>query len=43
MEATLWGIYVILGLLLCFKDMSGKEELRKIREQIEKIARRMEE
>ena len=43
MEAALWSIYVILSLLLLFKDMSGKEELKKIREQLEKIAKKMEE
>lgn len=43
MEAALWSIYVILSSLLLFKDMSGKEELQKIREQLEKIAKKMEE
>lgn len=42
MEVGIWCIYTILCALLCFKDMSGKEELKKIREQLEKIAKKME-
>lgn len=43
MEIALWCIYTILVVMVCFKDMSGKEELQKIREQLEKIAKKMEE
>ncbi len=43
MEEVLWLIYCVLVLMLLCKDMSGKEELRKIREQLEKIAKKMEE
>lgn len=35
-------IWITLLLLLIFKDMSGKEELKKIREQLEKIAKSKE-
>lgn len=42
MEDALWAIWVIMFFILFFKDMSGKEELRKIREQLEKIANKME-
>lgn len=42
-EAVLILIFLTLWLMLCFKDMSGKEELKKIREQLEKIAKSKEE
>ena len=41
-EAVLILIFLTLWLMLCFKDMSGKE-LKKIREQLEKIAKSKEE
>lgn len=41
MEDALLTISGALWLLLLFKDMSGKEELKKIREQLEKIAKKM--
>lgn len=40
-KEVLWFIYFTLILMLFFKDMSGKEELRKIREQLEKIQKKM--
>jgi hypothetical protein len=41
-ETALWFIYGAIIMLLMFKDMSGKEELKKIREQMEKIVEKME-
>ena len=37
-DATLQVIAIALFLLLLFKDMSGKDELRRIREELERIA-----
>lgn len=41
-EDILSSILLVLLFMLCFKDMSGKEELRKIREQLETIAKSKE-
>ena len=43
MEDILSLIFLALWCMLFFKDMSRKEELRKIREQLEKIAKNKEE
>lgn len=37
MEDVLIGIFVCLMLMLLCKDMSGKSELRRIREELEKM------
>lgn len=37
MDYALTGIWSVLFLMLIFKDMSGKEELRRIREELEKM------
>lgn len=37
------AIFCVLFLMLIFKDMSGKEELKRIREQLERIANKMGE
>ena len=37
-DATLQVIAIALFLLLLFKDMSGKDELRRIRKELERIA-----
>ena len=42
MEDVLWLICFLLLCLLIGKDMSGKEELEEIREQIKRIADHME-
>lgn len=41
MEEALWAIAFVLLWMLMFKDMSGKEELRKIKKELETIAERM--
>lgn len=43
MEDVLWLIYFVLLCMLIGKDMSGKEELEEIRDQIERIATHLEE
>lgn len=43
MEDVLWLISFLLMCLLIGKDMSGKEELEEIRDQIKRIADHMEE
>lgn len=43
MEDVLWLIYFVLLCMLIGKDMSGKEELEEIRDQIERIATYLEE
>lgn len=40
MEGALDAIWFVLVCLLAFKDMSGKEELRKIRQELEKMNKR---
>lgn len=40
MESALNAIWFCLLLMLIFKDMSGKEELRRIREELEKMNRK---
>ena len=41
MEEALWAIAFVLLWMLMFKDMSGKEELRKIKKELEIIAEGM--
>ena len=36
-EKALLSIWLVLMLMFLFKDMSGKEELRRIREELEKM------
>lgn len=43
MEDVLWLIYFVLLCMLIGKDMSGKEELEEIRDQIKRIADHLEE
>jgi hypothetical protein len=40
MEDVLTAIWIVLLSMLMFKDMSGKDELRRIREQLEKMNER---
>lgn len=40
MESAMNAIWFCLLLMLIFKDMSGKEELRRIREELEKMNRK---
>lgn len=37
MSEAVWWIYIVLSLMLFFKDMSGKDELKKIRMELEKM------
>lgn len=41
MEEALWAIAFVLLWMLIFKDMSGKEELRKIQKELAIIAEGM--
>ena len=38
MEEALWAIAIVLLWMLIFKDMSGKDELRRIHKELERIA-----
>lgn len=40
MADVLRSIWLLLLLMLIFKDMSGKNELRRIREELEKMNKR---
>lgn len=40
MEEAMNAILICLFLMLVFKDMSGKDELRRIREELEKMNRK---
>lgn len=43
MEAQLTILNILLTYFLLFKDMSGKNELRRIREELEKMNERSDE
>ena len=41
-DVTLQMIAIVLFLLLLFKDMSGKDQLRRIKEELKRIADALE-